>query len=89
MADIPDAFVAAITVALLEGMAPADALTFACAAGAFAAQIPYEITWAHELADAPEGHNRFAAMDNLGELPQWLSSHDHRSANFDRRDMMF
>ena len=58
-------------------------------AGAWAAHIPYAVTWAHELADAPEGHNRFAAMDNLGELPQWLSSHDHRSANFDRRDMMF
>ena len=32
-----DAFVGAITVALLEGMEPADALTFACAAGALAA----------------------------------------------------
>ena len=32
-----DAFVGAITVALLEGMVPADALRFACAAGALAA----------------------------------------------------
>ena len=32
-----DAFVGAITVALLEGMEPADALRFACAAGAIAA----------------------------------------------------
>jgi ribokinase len=32
-----DAFVGAITVALLEGMAPAEALKFACAAGALAA----------------------------------------------------
>ena len=32
-----DAFVGAITVALLEGMDPADALRFACAAGAVAA----------------------------------------------------
>jgi ribokinase len=32
-----DAFVGAIVVALLEGMAPAEALTFACAAGALAA----------------------------------------------------
>jgi ribokinase len=32
-----DAFVGAITVALLEGMEPADALRFACAAGAVAA----------------------------------------------------
>ncbi|HAH11203.1 MAG TPA: ribokinase, partial [Alphaproteobacteria bacterium] len=31
-----DAFVAAVTVALLEGMTEADALAFACAAGAAA-----------------------------------------------------
>ena len=35
-----DAFVAAITVALLEGMNPSEALRFACAAGAFAATRP-------------------------------------------------
>ena len=35
-----DAFVGAITVALLEGMAPRAALTFACAAGALAATRP-------------------------------------------------
>jgi ribokinase len=35
-----DAFVGAITVALLEGMDPADALHFACAAGAVAATRP-------------------------------------------------
>jgi ribokinase len=35
-----DAFVAAITVALLEGLEPTQALRFACAAGAFAATRP-------------------------------------------------
>ncbi|MDQ1154435.1 ribokinase [Brevundimonas sp. SORGH_AS_0993] len=35
-----DVFVAAITVALLEGMAPAEALRFACAAGAFSVTRP-------------------------------------------------
>lgn len=35
-----DAFVGAITVALLEGMEPAQALRFACAAGALAATRP-------------------------------------------------
>lgn len=35
-----DAFVGAITVALLEGMEPAEALRFACAAGALAATRP-------------------------------------------------
>ncbi len=44
-------------------------------AGAYAAHIPYAVTWAHELADAPEGNERFAAMNSLAELPQWLSIH--------------
>ena len=35
-----DCFVGAITVALLEGMDPAAALTFACAAGTIAATRP-------------------------------------------------
>lgn len=35
-----DAFVGAIVVALLDGMTPQDALTFACAAGALAATRP-------------------------------------------------
>ena len=35
-----DAFVGAICVALLEGMEPEAALTFACAAGALAATRP-------------------------------------------------
>lgn len=35
-----DCFVAALTVALLEGLSPADALTFACTAGALAVTRP-------------------------------------------------
>ena len=46
-----DAFVAAITVALLEGMDPAEALKFACAAGAFAATRPGAQPSAPERAD--------------------------------------
>lgn len=41
-------------------------------AGAFAVHIPYVITWAHELADAPEGHPRFGALDNIAALPVWI-----------------
>lgn len=41
-------------------------------AGAYAAHIPYAVTWAHELADAPEGHYRYAALETIGELPGWL-----------------
>ena len=43
-------------------------------AGAFAVHIPYVITWAHELADAPEDHDRFAALDSIADLPAWIAA---------------
>ena len=43
-------------------------------AGAFAAHIPYVITWAHELADAPEGHDRFGALSSIADLPAWIAA---------------
>jgi putative hydrolase of the HAD superfamily len=43
-------------------------------AGAYAAHIPYEITWAHELADAPENHPRFAELASISALPAWVRS---------------
>ena len=43
-------------------------------AGAFAVHIPYAITWAHELADAPEGHPRYGALDTILELPGWIGT---------------
>jgi len=44
----------------------------AIAAGAWAAHIPYVITWAHELADAPMNEPRFAALESISELPTWV-----------------
>ena len=44
-------------------------------AGAFAVHIPYVITWAHELADAPENHARFGALENIADLPAWIEQH--------------
>ncbi len=41
-------------------------------AGAFAALIPYPLVWAHEAAEAPEGHPRFAMLGSIAELPGWL-----------------
>jgi len=41
-------------------------------AGAWAAHIPYAVTWAHEMADAPHGHPRFAELASISELPAWL-----------------
>ncbi|KQS53906.1 HAD family hydrolase [Brevundimonas sp. Leaf363] len=42
--------------------------------GCFAAHIPYPITWAHEMADAPVDHPRFAALDSISDLPAWIES---------------
>ena len=41
-------------------------------AGAWAAHVPYPLTWAHELADAPHGHGRFAELGSIGEFPAWV-----------------
>lgn len=41
-------------------------------AGAWAAHVPYPLTWAHEMADAPSGHPRFAELASIGDLPGWL-----------------
>jgi putative hydrolase of the HAD superfamily len=43
-------------------------------AGAWAAHVPYALTWAHELADAPSGHPRFAELVSISELPDWVKS---------------
>ena len=43
-------------------------------AGAFGVHIPYHVTWAHELADAPEGHDRFGALDSIADLPAWIAA---------------
>ena len=41
-------------------------------AGCYAAHVPYELTWAHELAEPPRGHPRFAELASLADLPAWL-----------------
>lgn len=45
-------------------------------AGAFACHIPYEITWARELADAPENHPRYVSLSRIAELPDWIAAID-------------
>ncbi len=44
----------------------------ALAAGAHAAHVPYPLTWAHEMAEAPLGHERFAELGSISELPGWV-----------------
>ena len=41
-------------------------------AGAFAVHLPYVITWAHELADAPENHARLGVLESISDLPTWI-----------------
>jgi putative hydrolase of the HAD superfamily len=41
-------------------------------AGAYAAHVPYPITWAHEMADSPQGHPRFAELASIADLPGWV-----------------
>lgn len=48
-------------------------------AGAFGVHIPYHVTWAHELADAPEGHPRYVSLSRIAELPAWIASIDRQS----------
>jgi len=43
-------------------------------AGAYAAHVPYPLIWAHEAADAPLGHPRFAELAAIAELPAWLDA---------------
>jgi putative hydrolase of the HAD superfamily len=45
-------------------------------AGAYAAHVPYPMTWAHEHADPPVGHPRFAELAAIGELPAWVAGLD-------------
>ena len=47
-------------------------------AGAWAAHIPYHITWAHELADAPEGNARYVSLSRIAELPAWIAAIDQK-----------
>ena len=41
-------------------------------AGAWGAYIPYPITWAHEVAEPPGEHPRFAELASISELAAWI-----------------
>lgn len=41
-------------------------------AGAWAAHIPYHVTWAHEMAEPPTDHPRFAELAAIADLPGWV-----------------
>ncbi|WP_313007598.1 HAD family hydrolase [Brevundimonas vesicularis] len=46
----------------------------AIAAGAFGVHIPYHVTWAHELADAPQNEPRYTSLSSIAELKNAIDS---------------
>jgi len=61
--------------ALMAGNSMKSDVLPAIAAGAWGVHIPYVVTWAHELADAPEGSSRYGALDAISALPGWIAEH--------------
>ena len=46
----------------------------ALAAGAWAAFIPFALTWSHEHAEPPADRARYRELASLAELPEWIDS---------------
>ncbi len=59
--------------ALMCGNSMRSDILPALEAGAWAAHVPYPLTWAHEEAEAPVGHPRFGELANISQLPDWIS----------------
>ncbi|HEV2081964.1 MAG TPA: HAD family hydrolase [Brevundimonas sp.] len=60
--------------ALMAGNSMKSDVLPAVAAGAWGVHIPYHVTWAHELADAPEGHPRYGTLTSISELPDFIAT---------------
>lgn len=60
--------------AVMAGNSMRSDILPALEAGAWAAFVPFEIVWAHEVAEAPEGHPRYRELAHLGELAAWIDS---------------
>ena len=43
-------------------------------AGSYAAHVPYPLIWAHEAADPPQDHPRFAELAAIADLPAWIDA---------------
>ncbi len=55
--------------ALMAGNSLKSDVLPAIAAGAIGVHVPHDLTWAYEHEEAPEGHERFFAVNHLGEVP--------------------
>jgi putative hydrolase of the HAD superfamily len=66
-----------------QGVPPEDAVMIgnsmksdvlpALEAGLWGIHIPYHITWAHEHAEPPADSPRFAKLETIAEVPDWLT----------------
>lgn len=61
------------TEAVMVGNSMKSDVLPALEAGAYAVHIPYHVTWAHELADAPTDRTRFGTLETLTRLPGWIA----------------
>ncbi|WP_122466124.1 HAD family hydrolase [Brevundimonas lutea] len=62
------------TEAVMAGNSMKSDVLPAIKAGAFGVHIPYAVTWAHELADAPEDEPLYGALESLDQLPGWIEA---------------
>ena len=60
--------------AMMVGNSLKSDIVPAIEAGAWAVHVPHGLTWALEMAEAPDGHPRFAALPDLGAFPAHLKS---------------
>ncbi len=60
--------------AVMAGNSMRSDILPALEAGAYAAFIPFEIVWSHEVADAPEDHPRYRELATLGQLAAWIDT---------------
>ncbi|CCW16437.1 Hydrolase, haloacid delahogenase-like family [Sphingobium indicum BiD32] len=58
--------------AIMAGDSMRSDIRPALEAGAWAAYIPQEGAWVHEIADPPSDHPRFRQIDRLAELPDLI-----------------
>ncbi len=60
--------------AIMAGDSMRSDIRPALEAGAWAAYIPQEGAWVHEIADTPADHVRFRQIDRLAELPDLIDA---------------
>ncbi len=58
--------------AVMAGNSMRSDILPALEAGSWGALIPYPLVWAHEAAQAPADHPRYAELGAISELPAWV-----------------